>query len=329
MKKTLLVTFLVLFVFSLAVSSEACQDHNFNLFVAKSQFDLTRMRAQVDPIVQHGVSPSAHPHDFWCFIRVTQFTVANSTLPAGTTTNPGYSPVSSTCGPYGDWPEIWNPTPLVGGISSPGHTDVVGGRVVANYTELMSYRSPKGVSVLPTPYGMAVVAGNSHATSSSENPHLSWTCGSQYDGSAKPVDCTRGGQVTAVMEFPDCWNQQHGWGASGWDPSFSGRVSYDSPAGIGPDNFAYSNAGQCPVGFTNIVQLVTRTKFVNPMDNTPMQDPTLLSFSSGPYYTFHVDYLNLWSSFHQTLTMKCNNLMPVVTVDCLTGLGATADEAIS
>jgi hypothetical protein len=310
-----------------AVASQACATHEYNLYSVKSEFDATRMRAQIDPIVSPGVPVSAHLHDFWCRIRVSANTVANSTLPVGTTSNPGYEPQVSTCIPYSNWPEFWNPTPLVGGVLAPNHTDTPTTRMVANYKFLATFRAHKGIPVLPVPYGMAVVAGNSKATSPADNPHLSWTCGSQYDGARSPVNCVGAGQVTAVVEFPDCWNQQHGWGSDGWDPSFSGKVQFDTVAGVGPANFTYSFDGQCPVGFTPIAQLVTRTEFVNPMDNSPMVDPAQLTLSSGAYWTFHVDFFNLASRFYQTLTFKCNNLMPVATVDCLTGMGATADEA--
>jgi hypothetical protein len=318
----------VLAALTLTVAAGACVNHQFNTFVSKCQFDLTRMRNQVDPIVQHGVKPSAHSHDFYGWIRPTQDTVANTTLPAGTTSNPGYSPVVSTCGIYGDWPSYWFPTPVdgPGGPFVPNHTDPAV-RTVEAANMIATYRSPVGVTVLPVPYGMTYVAGNSKATSPAESPHLSWTCGPTQFGFPNPVNCAGTGRVTAVLEFPDCWNQQHGWGANGWDAAASGLVVFDGAAGIAPANFVYSVDGVCPAGYTPMSQLVTRTHFANPVDNTPMTDPSRLFFSSGPFYTYHGDFLNVWSKFVQTLTFKCNNLLPVVTVDCLTGLGATLEEA--
>jgi hypothetical protein len=313
----------------LAAGAAACPSRDVNLFVSKCSFDLTRMRNQVDPIVQHGVKPSAHSHDFYGWIRPTELTVANSTLPAGTTSNPGYSPVVSTCGVYGDWPSYWFPTPNVGGIVAPNHTDTPTGRNVAAADMLATYRSPVGVQVLPPPYGMTYVAGNSHATSPAENPHLSWTCGSLNDGSAKPIDCTRGGAGDGGARVPRLLGPAPRLGprTAGTRASPGSSTSTAPPASRPSTSRTRPPASAPPATCRSRSSSRARTSSTR-LDNSPLQDPTGLAFSSGPYYTYHGDFLNVWSKFVQTLTLKCNDLIPgVVSVDCLTGLGATAEEA--
>jgi hypothetical protein len=290
----------------------------YNSFFRRCEFDLTRMRRSVDPIVSPGVEPSAHSHDFYGFIAPSSTTSARRTLPNPNNPDPGYLQGSTDCPRYGDWPAYWFPTAKFDGVTTPNVTDP-GVRYVASSWLLATLRSPVGMTVLPAPYGMTFVAGDSHATTlAEESPHLRWTCGQIGGGSRRPIDCTGEGAVTAVLEFPNCWDGTHGWLSDGWNGILSGEpyvqsiTTFDSPAGIAQAHFVYGTP--CPDGYKTIGQLITRQHFTDPRTAGPLIDPfgddgrIALSFASGPYWTYHGDFLNLWGRFLIQETRVCNNL---------------------
>jgi hypothetical protein len=159
---------------------------------------------------------------------------------------------------------------------------------------------------------MTFVTGNAMANQEG-TPHVAFTCGNIDVTYPKPVDCTAsGGVVTAQATFPDCWD---------------GTTTFDVPAGIGMSHFYYSTNGVCPPGTVPcptgneppgklMAQLVTQETFIDPRTNAPMVNPnnadgTLgLSFSSGPYFTYHADFLNSWNHIIQEITDKCLNHTP-------------------
>lgn len=310
---------------ALAVPAAASAVVPQNKFTTRCEFNVVSMRKQVDPIVSPGVNPSAHLHDFYGFIAPTENTHANATLPVPTKLDPGYVPVSSTCRIYGNWPLYWFPTPYFDGQITPTLAMKGAFNQVKSSWLLNTYRSPAGEHVDPPPYGMTFVAGNPHATSVYEqSSQLRWTCGGLSPGYRRPIDCTdrdldgeedlEPGVVTAVLKYPRCWDGLHGWGVNGSDftspPDF-----FDSPAGIAPHHFRYGNP--CPEGWRDIAQLVTRQHFTDPRTGGPMSDPfndddrISLSFSSGRYFTYHGDYLNIWSGvLLRQLVNKCNNQLP-------------------
>lgn len=318
-------------------------------FTTRCEFDITRMRQQKDPIVQPGVFPSAHMHDYYGFIRPTEFTQANDILTAGSPSNPGYwidgKQPSSTCRPYGNWPNYWFPTPMWSdGLFTPRAADP-GKRTVASSWLLNTYRrTGDGTEpLIAPPYGMAVVVGNAKANSLNEQDttHIRWSCGELAPSFRRPVDCTGVGEVTALAIFPNCWNGQHGWGNAnsrtddanettslGWDSTVDQPVDFDTIPGIGPSNFAYAEGNDpCPASHPHrIAQLVTRQHFTDPRTGGPLIDPfdeagnILLSFASGPYYSYHADYFALWSKSITSLVAKCINgdlnFANSDTVDC-------------
>ena len=129
-----------------------------------------------------------------------------------------------------------------------------------------------------------------------------------------------GGVVTAQVKFPDCWD-----GTIGYDPITHTYPGFDTPTGIAPSHFSYSVNGVCPAGTvpcvpgTMMAQLVTQQTFIDPRTNAPMVNPnnadgTLgLSFSSGPYYTYHADYINTWSHVLGDIVQACLNHAPCGT----------------
>jgi hypothetical protein len=232
--------------------------------------------------------------------------------------DPGYqAPAFDNCKFYTEWNGQWVPTPLWNGQpTSPGP--------VRN-----TQQAPTGTHVEPEPYGEIFVAGNSAATSEATmSQNVRFTCGdgtgpsgSGIDGpgSPKPMDCTSvpNGLVTAEVKFPDCWD-----GTKGYDPATHTYPGFDAPNGIGIDSkhFGYSVNGKCPDGMTPCIpalameQLVQQYTFLMP-NGTPMRNPynadgTLgLSFSSGPYYTFHADYINSSGTvIRNALVQQCLNV---------------------
>lgn len=227
---------------------------------------------QVDPIVAYGQAMSAHLHDFLGSPAVDQFSTADSLVGSGT-----------TCKTAGDSAGYWFPTPI--------WTYANGRQVVVRTTKIGEYwNRPKGVFVKAPPHGMQFVAGNPHATSAADNPHLGWTCG---DGatSAAPRDCTNstGGSqdVVAELTFASCWD-----GSTAFDGQGNG--------GIDPSHFTYISGTKCPAGFVVLSKLTEHSHFLDPRTGTTMVNPFNadgqlgLSFSSGPYYTYHGDFLNGW-----------------------------------
>jgi hypothetical protein len=256
-------------------------------------------RVQVDPIVAPGKQVSAHMHDFYGEQEITDYMFASANWPltgdvvagyqAGLL-DPGYQPKSTSC-PYSDWSAYWYPSPKFNGAFTNS----------SNLT--VTWQSPDGVYVATGPFGETFVVGNSLATSEASEPAtVSFNCGN-IDGpqSPKPVDCTGKGKVTAQLLYPDCWD------GNDMLPQGTGA----NPAGIAPSHFTYGSP--CPSGTQPMAQMVTRQTFIDPRTYTVMVNPfnadgTLgLSFSSGPYYTYHGDFISMWSVALKILTETCLN----------------------
>jgi hypothetical protein len=117
---------------------------------------------------------------------------------------------------------------------------------------------------------------------------------------ATPSEWDHAGLVTAVIEFPDCWDGQAGY------PNF------DTQFGIGRNHFYYSTNGSCGNG-VHIVKLFMSVVFRDldtkqPMTNALNPDGSVkLSFASGPYYSFHADFGNVWNVGLGHLIAGCLN----------------------
>jgi len=108
------------------------------------------------------------------------------------------------------------------------------------------------------------------------------------------------GVVTAVIEYPDCWDGQNAY------------PNLDVQAGIGRNHFYYSTGGSCGNGAL-ITKLVSQYHFWDPAAGHVMTNPlnpdgsVRLSFSSGPYYTLHADFWNDWDISLGGITAGCLN----------------------
>jgi hypothetical protein len=251
-------------------------------------------RVQVDPIVQPGIQVSNHLHDFYGRIDVSDYMFVRAPWPLfpGHEDDPGYFPISTSCALYGDWASYWFPTPKFNGVN------------IASGQLQLTWQSPAGSQVASPPFGMLAIVGNAQATSQVEQgANVRWTCG-DLDGAgfASPQTCATG-TVTAELTFPDCWDGHR---------QLADHYAY--PAGIRPTHFAYSVGGTCTSSHpTRIAQLVLRQHFIAPggsvMTNPRNADGTVgLSFASGPYFTYHGDFLNSWNiGLKEVLVDRCLN----------------------
>jgi hypothetical protein len=261
---------------------------------------------QVDSIVSFGVAVSAHQHTESGDQNFTS-TLSAKDFPSvpGHEADPGYQPTGTNCATYGDWAAYWFPTALLNGVP------------IAQAGLVDTYQSLPGSKVSTIPFGATMVVGNSKAQMEEPGSHVAFTCGNIDVTYPKPHDCTgTGGVVTGQIVFPDCWD---------------GTKTFDAPAGIAMSHFTYSNAGVCPDGFVPcpqppnpdgndeyrglgpvIAQLVTQQTWLK-SDGTPLVNPynadgTLaLTFSSGPYYTYHGDFLNTWNHDLGNMVNVCLN----------------------
>jgi hypothetical protein len=263
--------------------------------VSPKGFDVRYHRQQVDSIVANGQPQSAHMHDFFGRTDISSTMNSNWPITPGHEDDPGYTPAYSTCLTYGDWAAYWFPTPKFNdAVIQPGPLKI-------------TWQSPAGTQVATPPFGETFVSGNAKATAAGSDPHVRFTCGGLDEaGFTIPTDCSSvpGGVVTAEITFPDCWD---------------GFKTFDTPAGISPNHFSYSTGGSCAQGSAPMAQLVTQQQFIDPRTSAPMVNPNVtappppplgLSFSSGPYYTYHGDYINTWNHVLGTVVNACLNHDP-------------------
>jgi len=168
----------------------------------------------------------------------------------------------TTCGMPGDRSGYWAPRALRYNLGTSKHA-------------LFYYKGSP--STQPFPDGLKVIVGNAKATSPSENPaitsgRITFKCGPGANTlfAAPPAQCSSGVMVP-VVELPQCWN---------------GRDK-DSPNHF--SHMAYKVRGGCPS--SHPVEVPTLKAYIRYAVGTGPIDFTL---SSGPYYTYHMDFFNAW-----------------------------------
>jgi hypothetical protein len=220
-----------------------------------------------DPIVYPDQPGASHLHDFFGNRTVGAFST-ESTLRAGTT----------TCSTLDDLSGYWEPEMYVDGKSRPAPKMTI--YYVGNR------------NTEPTPSGLQMVAGDSHATGLQSTGILQWTCGDGTPKESKPYDSkpwlnVDPGGVTALIKFPTCWDG---------DGLTRGHVTYT----VG--------GGNCPAGFGHKipqVRIFLKTGIVNPLDAS---NHVRISFSSGKHYTLHGDLFSAWDQARMNaLTRNCIN----------------------
>jgi hypothetical protein len=217
--------------------------------------------AQVDPIVSPGAPMSAHLHDFFGNKR----TGADST-PASLVGGP------TTCRLSKDSAAYWVPAAY--------RTDT-GKRILPRKVFAYYFGTP-GVTEVHLPAGLAMLAGNPHAVSPAEATNIAFSCGNGHRLTHSPVrpypyncktdpDVQHSEGVVAIVKFPFCWD---GTGLEPADVTF-------------PDS-----TGDCPA--KRLVQLQIRVHYGAGPSHPGFQRGDLLTFSSGPWWTLHGDFMNGW-----------------------------------
>jgi hypothetical protein len=233
--------------------------------------------AQVDPIVSPGVKPSAHLHTFYGATGVTQFSTVGSLEAAATSCKHGAFAGARTMTAAevaGSTAGIWEPTMYLNGHE-------VTGQYMADYWSTSGL--PSKAVIHDYPEGLAVVAGDAHATSPPPKYVVYWNCGgdntAKYPSLNVPRnDCPSGKSLQAHVTLPECWDGH-------------GLTTADTTYGpVANPNFQQAPTfGPCPAAFPvqlPHVQMILHTGLTGNVSG--------LSFSSGSPATLHADYWQTW-----------------------------------
>jgi hypothetical protein len=127
-------------------------------------------------------------------------------------------------------------------------------------------------SVRAFPPDLRMITGNPEARRPQSTSVMSWNCEkSNIDHRQDPPrTCPDGKRLVVSMRFPNCWNGQN----------------LDSPDH--QSHMTYDRGESCPS--THPVQTPRVVMDVR----YPTSKGTKLSFSSGPWYTGHADFINAW-----------------------------------
>lgn len=226
----------------------------------------------IDPIVAPG-QVSAHLHTFFGNKATNSTSTPTQLATAG---------LGTTCTIPQDTAAYWVPVacngpciPVAGGDPKRGpFTNVVKPVKIFAY-----YFGLKGNVEQPFPSGLQMVGGNAAALSPADDqPNtIAFSCGNGGSHSspnrAAPYDCTtvngvKGTDgVVAIIKFPYCIAP---------DGSFDRTVT----------------SGSCAAGDTTLGQVQIHVHYG--LNATGFQTGSQLNFSSGPYYTFHGDWMDGW-----------------------------------
>ncbi len=193
--------------------------------------------------------------------------------PNSTTQSLANTPTSQIdCTDKNDKSAYWSPTVYQNGQ-----------RVKANAFKAY-YKSPKPNTV-PMPFGLRMVAGNAGATKNQDRSIGWWQSEENITTAGKNSMITKSstGKVRLRINFPNCWDGVH----------------LDSPDH--QSHVAYARGGNCPSSHpVAIPQVVTFTDYVT-------NGGSSFSLASGPWYTFHQDFWNVWSPDQmEALHERCN-----------------------
>lgn len=277
----------LLFLGLAAVTANPASAHILAKCGPASGGNFTLLRA--DPIVEHGVSPSMHLHQF--------FGNGAALAALAHPENATYADISGQpgtgCDIAKDTALYWTPTLLVGGqLLDPL-------RVEAYYRSWDHADTDPALTTQAFPRDARLVVGNMDATSARDvdTRNVFWSCGlNSSKGSTDPnshfatpaaADCaTATGSVylTMSLNFPSCWDGSLNSHAGTNTADFSG----DPMMGV-TNHFAYRVNSACPAGFSIHVPTLT----VNVAWNYA-GDGSNVRLSSGPGYTIHGDFWNTW-----------------------------------
>jgi hypothetical protein len=181
---------------------------------------------------------------------------------------------TSTCHMPADRAAYWFPTMMANG-SPRGPREFV----VYYRARVRPYSA-----VRPFPPGLRMIAGDHEATHAQPYEVIDWACGDGVERRV-PHDCP-GEPLVAHVKFPECWDGVHKDSAD-----HMSHMAY--PREVGDRYF-------CPK--SHPVRL-PRIKFRIEWSVHTVAD---ISFSSGPWYTLHGDFINSWRQpALRRLTRRC------------------------
>ncbi len=163
------------------------------------------------------------------------------------------------------------------GMSGMSHLhDFIGNPTTISDSTYRANNLVPGTKVMPFPADLRMVAGNSMATSATQNPKLGkeiyWGCSDNSTGKliAPPPSCATG-IVTLHVGFPNCWD---------------GVLTHSNDTA----HLAYPKSGYCPSGFPRALpRVIERWEY-------PVGTRTgTVTLSSGAPYTAHGDFWNTWN----------------------------------
>ncbi|MYU48029.1 DUF1996 domain-containing protein, partial [Streptomyces sp. SID7803] len=173
----------------------------------------------------------------------------------------------STCSPDIDLSSYWVPTLYDGNkeVEPTGTTFYYLGEGVRDDVIRQIKPFPRG--------GLRIVAGNAKATGPNDNTISRWSC--LHHGEVNPshdfVNCPAGAMLESYLDFPQCWN---------------GR---DLDSADHKSHMSYPVNGECPS--THPVPVPKLRQVLRYPVNG---DPSRFRLASGPGYTMHGDFFNVW-----------------------------------
>ncbi|MEU8503922.1 DUF1996 domain-containing protein [Streptomyces brevispora] len=212
-------------------------------------------RAPDDPIVFPGLPGASHMHSFF-----------GNTSTNGKSDLASLERAGSSCAPATDLSSYWVPT-------------LYDGNKEVEPTGTTFYYLGEGVRddvikrIRPFPRGLRIVAGNAKATGPDDNTISRWSC--LHHGEVNPshnfVNCPADAMLESYLDFPQCWN---------------GR---DLDSADHKSHMAYPVNGECPS--THPVPVPKLRQVLRYPVNG---DPARFRLASGPGYTMHGDFFNVW-----------------------------------
>ncbi len=231
-----------------------------------------------DPIVHQGHQNMSHLHDF-IGGRNAQANSTYASMQAGGT----------SCKTAGDTAGYWTPALYRNGVKVDPRGVSETGQKVRMRIYYNRSNLKKGTQVMVPPADLRMIAGNSHATSSTDNPKLGreiyWGCSDNSTGkmTEPPTSCATG-IISLHVGFPNCWD---------------GVLTHDDDT----THLTYPKSGVCRPPFVHpLPRIIMRWEY-------PVGTSTgAVLLSSGQTFTMHGDYWNTWDQAALTdLVQSCIN----------------------
>jgi hypothetical protein len=208
-----------------------------------------------DPIVFPGQPGASHHHTF----------LGNEGVDANSTLDSLAAITATTCDPDVDISSYWVPTLFEDGQPVEPQS--------ATFYYLGEGLSDGLVAqTQPMPRGLQIVAGNAMAAGPDDTSRARWSClhAGEVGSSKDFVSCPAGSALESYLDFPQCWD--------------GARLRTNDQS-----HMAYPVGGECPD--THPVQVPKLRQVLRYPVNG---DPSNLALASGPGYTMHGDFFNVW-----------------------------------